>query len=92
MNNKIDNLVRDVTQVGSILKSEVRRRILELVAEAERLERERWIEEIKKMRSDHVKQGVNLNHENDELWCCLECHGDDMRNCAFEKIIEKMKI
>lgn len=41
--NKVDEFIRDVTQVGSIPKSEVRRRLNEIVSRAVAEEREAWI-------------------------------------------------
>lgn len=70
LKEKIDNFVRDVCRIQPNVKSEIRRRLENLLEEAKQKEKSRILKEIKKLeynsQSENAKYGFNKALEDVE--------------------------
>lgn len=65
----------------------------ERIETARKEERERIVEILGEMKTNHTEEdgGTNLKHDKDEYWGCCECYEDRFYNQALKEAIEKIK-
>lgn len=50
--------------------------------------RESLKKKIKRMKTNHIAKGINLDHSKEEMWCCMECYDDDKHNDLIKAVLE----
>ena len=71
-----------------VWKEEVVKEIKSFIHSIREQDRQSLVEEIEKIKYTHEN---NPTHSQDELWCCLECYEDKIKNQTLSDIIAIIK-